>query len=68
MASAPRTARGCGVLVFRRQPTQPKSFSFLLMKLKDRYDLPKGHQEAGTYCFLLIWRPFRPRSCRRTRP
>jgi bis(5'-nucleosidyl)-tetraphosphatase len=35
--------KSCGVLVFRREP----ELSFLLMKHPHRYDLPKGHVEAG---------------------
>ena len=33
----------CGVLVFRDQPQE----SFLLMKHRDRLDLPKGHMDPG---------------------
>jgi ADP-ribose pyrophosphatase YjhB (NUDIX family) len=33
--------KSCGFLIMK--PDQ----SFLLMKHKDRYDLPKGHMEAG---------------------
>jgi ADP-ribose pyrophosphatase YjhB (NUDIX family) len=36
-----REVKSCGFLVMK--PDQ----SFLLMKHKDRYDLPKGHMEAG---------------------
>ena len=40
---AMRQVKSCGVLVFRTQP----GLSFLLMKHPRRYDLPKGHLEAG---------------------
>ncbi len=33
----------CGFLVFRQEP----NYSFLLMRHKDRWDLPKGHVDAG---------------------
>jgi 8-oxo-dGTP pyrophosphatase MutT (NUDIX family) len=35
--------RSCGVLVMRRQPES----SFLLMRHVNRWDLPKGHVDAG---------------------
>jgi 8-oxo-dGTP pyrophosphatase MutT (NUDIX family) len=35
--------RAAGVLVFRGNPIE----SFLLMKHRDRWDLPKGHQDEG---------------------
>ena len=35
--------KSCGVLVFRKKP----NFSFLLMKHSNRWDLPKGHVDAG---------------------
>jgi 8-oxo-dGTP pyrophosphatase MutT (NUDIX family) len=35
--------KACGVLVFRREP-RPE---FLVMKHRHRFDLPKGHLEAG---------------------
>lgn len=38
-----RKLKSCGVLVFRQTPRR----SFLLMKHPHRYDLPKGHIEAG---------------------
>jgi 8-oxo-dGTP pyrophosphatase MutT (NUDIX family) len=38
-----RSVQSCGVIVFRRQP----ELSFLLMKHRDRLDLPKGHREEG---------------------
>jgi 8-oxo-dGTP pyrophosphatase MutT (NUDIX family) len=34
--------KSCGVIVFRRNPHE-----FLLMRHHHRYDLPKGHVEAG---------------------
>ena len=37
------SVKSCGVVVFRREPET----SFLLLKLSHRYDLPKGHVEAG---------------------
>ncbi len=40
--------KSCGFILFkgeRAQPATPKSF--LLMKHRDRYDLPKGHVESG---------------------
>ena len=36
-----REVKSCGVLVMKSDR------SFLLMKHEDRYDLPKGHMEAG---------------------
>lgn len=38
-----RKVKSCGVLVMREAPRP----SFLLMRHADRYDLPKGHIEAG---------------------
>jgi 8-oxo-dGTP pyrophosphatase MutT (NUDIX family) len=38
-----RRVKSCGVLLFRRVP----ELSFLLMKHTHRFDLPKGHIEAG---------------------
>jgi 8-oxo-dGTP pyrophosphatase MutT (NUDIX family) len=35
--------RSCGVIVFRREP----DLSFLVMKHRDRLDLPKGHVDPG---------------------
>lgn len=35
--------RSCGVIVFRRDP----DLSFLVMKHRDRLDLPKGHVDPG---------------------
>ncbi len=35
--------RACGVIVFRNRP----EFSFLLMRHRHRFDLPKGHMEHG---------------------
>lgn len=35
--------KSCGVLVFREIPT----LEFLLLRHPNRYDLPKGHLEAG---------------------
>lgn len=46
-----RQVKSCGVILFRRKP----EFSFLLMKHSHRFDLPKGHIEAGeteTQCAL----------------
>lgn len=40
--------RAAGFIVFRRSPTM----SFLLMKHKDRWDLPKGHVDAGETDFV----------------
>ena len=37
-----RQIKACGVLVVRGEPTE----SFLLMKHKDRWDLPKGHLDG----------------------
>ena len=37
-----RTVKSCGVLCLRN----PESPEFLLMRHKNRYDLPKGHIEA----------------------
>ena len=37
-----REIKACGVLVVRGDPTE----SFLLMKHKDRWDLPKGHLDG----------------------
>jgi 8-oxo-dGTP pyrophosphatase MutT (NUDIX family) len=38
-----RKVMSCGVLVFREEPVR----SFLLLRQSHRYDLPKGHVEAG---------------------
>ena len=38
-----RHLKSCGVILFRREP----ELSFLLMKHLDRWDLPKGHVDAG---------------------
>jgi 8-oxo-dGTP pyrophosphatase MutT (NUDIX family) len=38
-----RKLKSCGVIVMRTKP----QLSFLLMQHPDRYDLPKGHIEAG---------------------
>jgi 8-oxo-dGTP pyrophosphatase MutT (NUDIX family) len=38
-----REIQACGVFVVRGDPPQ----SFLLLKHTDRWDLPKGHREAG---------------------
>lgn len=38
-----RQVKSCGVILFRRNP----DMSFLLMKHTHRFDLPKGHIEAG---------------------
>lgn len=38
-----RQVRSCGVLVFRESPQR----EFLLMRHAHRFDLPKGHREAG---------------------
>jgi len=38
-----RQIKACGVLVVRGNPVE----SFLLMKHKDRWDLPKGHLDDG---------------------
>jgi bis(5'-nucleosidyl)-tetraphosphatase len=35
--------KSCGFLVFREEPRR----EFLLMKHRDRWDLPKGHVDAG---------------------
>ncbi|MGI9519501.1 MAG: bis(5'-nucleosyl)-tetraphosphatase [Pirellulaceae bacterium] len=35
--------KSCGVIVFRNQP----DLQFLLMQHADRWDLPKGHVDAG---------------------
>jgi 8-oxo-dGTP pyrophosphatase MutT (NUDIX family) len=35
--------KSCGVLVFRRAP----QLAFLLMKHRDRWDVPKGHVDPG---------------------
>ena len=43
--------KSCGVLLFRSEPKR----SFLLMRHADRWDLPKGHVDAGeteTQCAL----------------
>ena len=38
-----RQVKSCGVIIFRRHP----SLEFLLMKHPTRWDLPKGHVDAG---------------------
>ncbi len=38
-----RRLKSCGVILFRREP----ELAFLLMKHPDRWDLPKGHVDAG---------------------
>ena len=38
-----REIKACGVLVLRGEPVD----SFLLMKHRDRWDLPKGHLDEG---------------------
>jgi bis(5'-nucleosidyl)-tetraphosphatase len=38
--------KSCGFILFRGDRTAPQK-SFLLMKHRDRYDLPKGHIEPG---------------------
>lgn len=38
--------RSCGFLIFRTG-TEPSPDQFLLMKHKDRWDLPKGHVDPG---------------------
>jgi bis(5'-nucleosidyl)-tetraphosphatase len=38
-----RQLKSCGVILFRREPV----LSFLLMKHRDRWDLPKGHVDEG---------------------
>jgi bis(5'-nucleosidyl)-tetraphosphatase len=38
-----RKVKSCGFILFRADPQK----SFLLMKHRDRYDLPKGHVEHG---------------------
>ena len=38
-----KTARSCGFLIVRGDPVG----SFLLMKHKQRWDLPKGHVDPG---------------------
>lgn len=38
-----RRLKSCGVILFRREP----ELSFLLMKHRDRWDLPKGHVDEG---------------------
>ena len=37
--------KACGFILFRGRTDPHKSF--LLMKHRDRYDLPKGHVESG---------------------
>ncbi|MCA9163702.1 MAG: NUDIX domain-containing protein, partial [Planctomycetales bacterium] len=39
----PRPLKSCGFLILRTEP----ELSFLLMKHVDRWDLPKGHVDAG---------------------
>lgn len=42
------SVRSCGILVLKRSSSKPNYPSeFLLMKHKNRYDLPKGHQHEG---------------------
>jgi bis(5'-nucleosidyl)-tetraphosphatase len=38
--------KSCGFILFTGERTNPQK-SFLLMKHRDRYDLPKGHIEPG---------------------
>lgn len=38
-----REIKACGILIIRGRPIE----SFLLMRHKDRWDLPKGHMDAG---------------------
>jgi bis(5'-nucleosidyl)-tetraphosphatase len=38
--------KSCGFILFKGDRTDPQK-SFLLMKHRDRYDLPKGHVEPG---------------------
>jgi bis(5'-nucleosidyl)-tetraphosphatase len=38
--------KSCGFILFRGDRSNPQK-SFLLMKHRDRYDLPKGHVEPG---------------------
>lgn len=38
-----RAVKSCGVVVFREQPER----AFLLLRQAHRWDLPKGHVEAG---------------------
>jgi bis(5'-nucleosidyl)-tetraphosphatase len=38
--------KSCGFILFKGDRTDPQK-SFLLMKHRDRYDLPKGHIEPG---------------------
>jgi bis(5'-nucleosidyl)-tetraphosphatase len=38
--------KSCGFILFRGDRLAPQK-SFLLMKHRDRYDLPKGHVEPG---------------------
>lgn len=38
-----RQLKSCGVILFRKDPV----LSFLLMQHADRWDLPKGHIDAG---------------------
>lgn len=39
------SVRSCGFIVIKKTGNQPTAF--LLMKQRNRYDLPKGHQEEG---------------------
>ncbi len=41
-----KQVKSCGFILFQGNRTDPHK-SFLLMKHQDRYDLPKGHIEAG---------------------
>ena len=38
-----REIKACGILIIQGRPIE----SFLLMRHKDRWDLPKGHMDAG---------------------
>jgi bis(5'-nucleosidyl)-tetraphosphatase len=44
--SCMQQVKACGFILFRGGRTDPQK-SFLLMKHRDRYDLPKGHVESG---------------------
>lgn len=39
--------RSCGFLIYRRAPDTSDGLQVLLMKHKDRWDLPKGHVDGG---------------------
>ena len=41
------TLRSCGIVLFRDHPEHANKIQFLLMKHKDRWDLPKGHVDPG---------------------